>query len=214
MNQVSQLIKKLLLIFGYYGIGISAKIANDPEKKLAELKKEGKSLIFCVWHEASAGCFWYYRRRQAAVLIENSAKGDVLAAMARHFGYKTFAISEDPSDRCSAKGTIQFIKYLRQGHDGVIALDGPNGPYHVAKPGVFSIAQKTNSLIVPVGVWYNKKWILKKRWDKYQIPKPFFQYKLLVGDPFPMPEKFDAEIVAVELKKLVDRLDELNLSAG
>lgn len=209
-----QFLRKFFLIVAYYVIGMTARIANDPEPKLAELKKDGKNLIFCVWHEATAGCFWYYRRRKAGILIENSAKGDVLGAMARHFGYKTFGISDDPTDRCSAKGTIQFIKYLREGHDGVIALDGPNGPYHAPKSGVFSIAQKSNALIVPVGCYYDKKVILKKRWDKYHLPKLFSKYVLLVGEPFPIPENLTEENTKIAIAQLAERIDELAVEAA
>ena len=34
-------------------------------------------------------------------------------------------------------------------------------------------AQKTSVPLVPVGISYSSRWILKKTWDKFEIPKPF-----------------------------------------
>jgi lysophospholipid acyltransferase (LPLAT)-like uncharacterized protein len=209
----SQAIKKIFLIITYYVTGLTGKMANDPEPRLKELKSNGKNLLFAVWHESTAGCFWYYRWRKAAILREDSSKGEVLAAMSRHFGYKDFKITDNPNDRVSAKGTIQFIKYLREGHDGVVALDGPNGPYYEPKPGVFAIAQKSNSQVIPVGVWYSHKIILKNRWDKYQIPLPFSKTVLLVGDPIEASEKMDEATLAGKLKELTEKIVELNKKA-
>jgi lysophospholipid acyltransferase (LPLAT)-like uncharacterized protein len=96
-----------------------------------------------------------------------------LAAMAEHLGYATFGISAKPDDPENVRGTMQLIQHIRKGHDGVIAGDGPSGPYHVLKPGVFTIAKRSGVLIVPVGVWYRHKITLKTRWDHYQIPLPF-----------------------------------------
>lgn len=209
----SQIIKKISLIATYYVTGLTGKMANDPEPRLKELKANGKNLLFAVWHESTAGCFWFYRWRKAGILREASAKGEVLAAMSKHFGYQDFKITDNPNDRISAKGTIQFIKYLREGHDGVVALDGPNGPYHEPKPGAFAIAQKSNSQVIPVGVWYSHKIVLKTRWDKYQIPLPFSKTILLVGDPIEAPEKMDENMLVAKLKELTDKIAELNKKA-
>lgn len=208
-----QKIKKLLLILSYYLIGLTSRIINNPEEKLRELKKDGKTLLFCLWHENNAGCFWYYRHRAAGFLREFSAKGDILAAMAQHFGYADFAVSDISSDRVSIKNTIAFIRYLQAGHDGVVALDGPNGPYHVPKPGAFNIAKKSGSLLTPVGVWYSKKIILKNRWDKFQLPLPFSKIVLLAGEPLSLPEKIDEQTIAENLKVLTERVNEMNIKA-
>jgi len=211
--KIIQLFKKIFLIAIYYLTGLTSKMVNNPDAWLVELKASGKNILFAVWHEATAGCFWYYRRRQAVILREDSPKGDVLAAMSSHFGYKDFKITDNPNDRVSAKGTIQFIKHLREGHDGVIALDGPNGPYHEPKPGIFAIAQKSNSQVVPVGVWYSSKFILKSRWDKYQIPLPFSKIVILIGAPILAPEKMDEAMLANKLKELTDKIGELTKKA-
>jgi len=204
-----QFFKKIFLILLYRIICPTVKILNNPGKKLAGIKKQypGKNLLFSLWHESTFICFYFYRYKNACFLREASKKGDVLAAMSHHFGYKDFAITDKPRDRTTVKGTIQFIKYLQEGHDGIIALDGPNGPYHAAKPGVFSIAKKTNALILPVNVWYQRKFFLKKRWDKYQVPLPFSKCIIKIGNPFPLPEKIDENNIKTYINKLVKEIE-------
>jgi len=214
-----QFLKKLSLILIYRLIGPTIKLINDPNKKIAELKKSNPRLLFCVWHETTFYCFYFYKNRKACALMEASKKGDVLAAMANNFGFKDFRITDNTGDRTSVKGTIRFIKYIKEGHDGVIAIDGPNGPYHIPKPGAFQIAQKSESIIVPVGVWYSKKIILKNRWDKYQFPLPFSKCIVQIGDPIALPSEFNETSIAAKTKelgevvsRLADEAEKLGLS--
>jgi len=165
-----QLLKKILIILVYRLLGPTVKIINDPESQLKKIKAGGRNLLFVLWHESTAMCFYYYRYRQAAILREDSKKGEVLAAMSRNLGYTDFKITDNTADKTAIKGIIQLIKYLKKGHDGVIAIDGPNGPYHEPKTGIFQIARKSDTIIIPVGVWYKNKYVSKKRWDRYQAP--------------------------------------------
>jgi lysophospholipid acyltransferase (LPLAT)-like uncharacterized protein len=134
--------------------------------------------------------------------------------MARYLGYQDFSVSDNPKDKQTVKGTLQFIKYLKQGHDGVIALDGPNGPLHVAKPGIFHVAEKTNTLIIPIGVWYKNKIFFKNRWDKYQFPLPFTKCIISIGDPFLISGNLSDAIIAENMLRLSKKIDLENIKAG
>lgn len=204
-----QYLKKFLLIAAYRLIGPTIKLINDPWLYIEKFRLEHKSLLFCLWHEITAYCFYFYRDQNASALMEASKKGDVLAAMSRQLGYKDFRITDNPGDRTSVKGTIQFIKYLKAGHDGVVAMDGPNGPYHIPKPGALQIARKSDAMIIPLGVWYSKKIIFKSRWDKYQLPLPFSKCVLIMGEPFPIPEKLNDQIIKEKIEELSQVVDDL-----
>ena len=208
-----QLLKKFLLITAYRLIGPTIKLLNNPWRDIEKFKAKHKPLLFCLWHEITAYCFYFYRNQKASALMESSKKGDVLAAIGRQLDYKDFRITDNPGDRISVKGTIQFIKYLKEGHDGVVAMDGPNGPYHVPKPGALQIAQKSGATIIPLGVWYSKKITFKSRWDKYQLPLPFSKCVLLMGEPFVLPEQLDNKTNTEKLKELAARIDRLMLEA-
>lgn len=202
-----------VLIFLYRVIGPTIRLINDPEPVLDAIRAQKKNILFALWHESTALCFYYYRQRDASALFESSAKGDALVGLAKHFGFEAFRITDNPGDTRSVRGTIQFIKYLRAGHDGTVALDGPNGPYHRPKQGIFAIAGKSNSAIIPVGVWYEKKVTLFWRWDKYQVPLPFSQAVLLPLPPYPLPDDLSETGVTEEIKKLALVVDEANRQA-
>lgn len=95
-----------------------------------------------------------------------------MAAAATSFGIRNFRITDNLNDRQTIKGTIGFIKYLKQGNARGIALDGPNGPYHVPKKGIFIIAQRSESEIIPVGIWYARKIIIKIAGINTRCPCP------------------------------------------
>ena len=61
------------------------------------------------------------------------------------------------------------------------------------KKGLLYLSQKTSIPLVPVGISYSKKWILKKTWDKFEIPKPFSKVKIFLGEPILINEEEDLD---------------------
>ena len=65
--------------------------------------------------------------------------------------------------------------------------------------------------LVPVGISYSKKWILKKTWDKFEIPKPFSKVKIFLGEPILINEEEDldkyVEIVKNGINKLNNQIE-------
>lgn len=211
-----RLLKRFTTLLGSYLVAPTGQLLNDPMAKAKQLKEQyGKNILFVIWHESIAAPLYFYRHRQLGLLREASAKGDDFAFVVRHYGYKDFAVTDNPADKRSVRGTIAFIKYLREGnHDGNIALDGPNGPRHIPKPGVFAIAKKTNLLIIPVGSWYSRKLVFKKRWDKFQLPLFFFKYVLEFGEPFPIPDVLNGDTLPKALADLTIAMHEINQRAA
>jgi lysophospholipid acyltransferase (LPLAT)-like uncharacterized protein len=200
-------IQSWLLLSAFRLIGPSLRLIGTPFAEFDIQRSQGKYTLFCIWHEVNGAGFIYYRDRGAGALIEASAKGDLLAAVANHYGIKDFRITDNPKDMQTVKGTIQFLKYLKAGHDGTIAIDGPNGPYHIIKPGIFALAQKTGHTIRPAGVWYSRKFTWYWRWDKYQMPLPFSKVYIYIDKPFSLPETLDESTLNPLTARLKETLD-------
>lgn len=196
-----------LFISLFRAIGSTLKLIGEPFQEFDLARASGKNTLFCIWHEVNGAGFIYYRDRGAGALLEASAKGDLLAAVANHYGIKDFRITDNPKDIQTVKGTIQFLKYLKAGHDGTIAIDGPNGPYHIIKPGIFALAQKTGHTIRPAGVWYSRKFTWYWRWDKYQMPLPFSKVSIYIDKPFSLPETLDENTLNTLTASLKETLD-------
>ena len=79
------------------------------------------------------------------------------------------------------------------------------------KKGLLYLSQKTSVPLVPVGISYSKKWILKKTWDKFEIPKPFSKVKIFLGEPILINEEEDldkyVEIVKNGINKLNNQIE-------
>ena len=55
-----------------------------------------------------------------------------------------------------------------------------------------------------MGISYNKKWILKKTWDKFEIPKPFSKVKIFLSEPITISDKDDLDGLNYLAGKSVD----------
>ncbi|WP_423246900.1 DUF374 domain-containing protein [Spectribacter hydrogenoxidans] len=65
------------------------------------------------------------------------------------------------SSRGGARGLKGLIRLCRGGHNVSIAVDGPRGPRHQVKPGVFPIARLSGGVIVPVGIACSHRHVFK-----------------------------------------------------
>ncbi|MFC1596271.1 lysophospholipid acyltransferase family protein [Candidatus Margulisiibacteriota bacterium] len=159
------------------------------------------NVIFALWHQDTFVPFFYYGYKDVVMFVMESFKGQLLGWCGRRLGYKIISLPNDQLAYGSAKGILKFKRALNKGHDGMLAVDGPLGPYHKVKPGIFYLARACSAPIVPCGIVPQKYWTLKNRWDKYIIPYPFSRVKIVFGDPY-LPEENDE----VESKKLADKL--------
>ncbi|AFG38463.1 lysophospholipid acyltransferase family protein [Spirochaeta africana] len=198
-----------VLIAVYRLLGLSVRIIDDPIDQLRAHRRNANNILFGIWHEFSVVGIYWYRHRRGSALVEDSWKGDVLAGIMNHFGFKDFRINSNNS-RAYGRGVLGFIRYLKDGHDGTIAMDGPNGPARQAKPGILHIAAKSGALIIPGGAYFSHAIRFKKRWDNYQIPLPFSRCHMVFGEPFEVPPDFREreQEVLDELNRITDELTE------
>lgn len=181
---------RAVVISAFRLIGATVRIIDDPIARFEEYHRQGHNVVFALWHEFSVVGIYWYRHRGGSALVDHSWRGDVLAGVLNHFGFQDFRISSVRRPRPNARGVLGFIRYLKQGHDGTIAMDGPVGPARRPKPGILHIAAKTGALIVPAGACFSHSIKLRNRWDNYQIPLPFSRVHLVFGDPIKVPPDF------------------------
>ena len=74
-------------------------------------------------------------------------------------------------------------KFLKNEYDLALALDGPMGPIYEPKLLVFKLAEFLNRKIIPINVKVFRKYIIKKRWDRYKLLLPFNHIEYFIGDP-------------------------------
>ena len=177
---------------------LKVEIIND-----ASWEKEDR-VIFALWHQMTFIPLFHYRYRDIVMFVMESLRGQILGWCSRRLGYQTIVLPEDTMSYASAKGTIRFIRELKKGHDGIIAVDGPLGPYRQVKHGIFSISKTSGAPIVPCSVVMSKAWTLHSRWDNYLIPRAFSKVQIIFGEPY-LPQS-DDEYEAAKLAQKLHRL--------
>ncbi len=140
-----------------------------------------------VWHGDELPLIPWFGHTKMVILISKSKDGEVLARGMRHYGYH---VVRGSSSRGGASGMIALIKAARQGYHGVLAVDGPQGPRHVCKPGIVRLCQKTGLPLLPTTAAVSRKFVFEKTWNKDYIPLPFGRQVLFFDEPIYFgPEK-------------------------
>jgi lysophospholipid acyltransferase (LPLAT)-like uncharacterized protein len=62
-------------------------------------------------------------------------------------------------------------------------VDGPRGPYGVAKEGAVVAARATGALLVPMGSAAPRALVLRRAWDRFAIAWPFTRVTVTLGPP-------------------------------
>ena len=184
-------------------VGSTIRVVDNPIDSVRGYHCSGNRVMFAIWHEFSVIGMYWYRRRNSGGLVDDSFRGDVLAGVLRHFGITDFRVKSGRPGTGRGRSVPAFIRFIREGHDGMIAMDGPFGPARFGKPGIIHIAGRSNALIVPIGAYFSRAISVRRRWDNYQIPLPWCRLHLVLGDPIEIPADF-----RVRIDELLEKLNE------
>jgi lysophospholipid acyltransferase (LPLAT)-like uncharacterized protein len=77
-----------------------------------------------------------------------------------------------------------LVRLLVEGYRASMAVDGPKGPLHKVKPGVFELSRLGKARIVPVGAASSRSIVFHKSWNKARLPKPFARVAIVFGEPW------------------------------
>lgn len=154
------------------------------QEYVKEIEKKGKPIVFAAWHNH----FWlpsfYLRNKGYGALSSRSRDGEYSARILDKLGWD---VVRGSTSKGSVRSLLKLIKKLRQGQNIGVIPDGPTGPRHKVKRGVLYLAQKTESVIIPLGVSFAKKKVFNS-WDRFELPYPFSKAVLVHGEPFEVTE--------------------------
>ena len=149
---------------------------------------------FAHWHGDELALIPQFGPLNAAILVSHSNDGEMMARGARFLGYH---VVRGSSSKGAVGGMVALIKASRQGHYASLAVDGPQGPRHVCKPGIVRLTQKTGVPLLPTGVAVSRAFVLEKSWNKTYLPLPFSRQVFFFGTPLTFsPEKDEASLEA------------------
>jgi lysophospholipid acyltransferase (LPLAT)-like uncharacterized protein len=165
-------------------------------------------LLFALWHGKHITLFPLMEEFDACILTSRSFRGEVIAGLCRRFGYHCVIL-----DHLRGSELQEMLDVLLQTHRCLaVAVDGPLGPYHVARFGLVRLASRLQLLVVPLSVTAQHKIVMKKRWDKMEFPLPFSRVLLGVGQPFKIPAKvqpYELKIWTDNIQKHIEKTDQM-----
>ena len=211
--------RRVLYFFGYYALRFVAALLWSTyrvhkvigQETIDDISRDGRAYAPCYWHKhLLVGNFmvrdWMRQKFRACFIISASVDGDVPARIARAWGAEVIRGS------ASRAGTLvlrDLHKKIQRGVSVVTTPDGPTGPIFKFKSGIVLMAKIAGTPVVPVACAADRAWYLRKRWDKFMIPKPFARLVLAVGQPIRIPSGTpmdELEAYRVEMEDAVNRL--------
>lgn len=144
-------------------------------------KDKHKKYIFGHWHEDIPFMCLQYSFSGFASMASRSRDGEFITRVLRFMGIKIIR----GSSRHFGPETLKEISdiLLQENKDFALAVDGPRGPRHKVKEGIFYIAHKTEKAIIPAAANAKHKWVFHKSWDQMWFPRPFSKCILMFGKP-------------------------------
>jgi len=154
---------------------------------LDAVKRSGRQPIMAFWHGRILPSTYFFRRRGIVVITSENFDGEWIAGIIERFGYGT---ARGSSSRGAVKALVRLKRDMAAGKPAAFTLDGPRGPAKVAQPGAIWLAKATGNPIVPFHIEASRHWTLRS-WDRTQIPKPFSNVAIAIGEPIDVPSDTD-----------------------
>ena len=169
----------------------------------------GHPPIMAFWHGRILPATLYFRNRGIVVVTSANFDGEWIAEVIRRFGY---GAARGSSSRGGARALVELRRRMAAGEPAGFTLDGPRGPAKVAQPGAVFLSQVTGHPIVPFHLEASKAWTARS-WDRTQVPKPWADVAIAVGEPYTVPKDLDDAGRDAACRDLEARLAQLEARA-
>lgn len=170
------------LVWAFYKTLVSTwRITVVEPEAVKKILRENKPIIFAHWHGDELAIIHLVRRFKIATMTSTSKDGSLVNGVIQRLGGST---SRGSSTRGGASALKGLIRLLKEGRNASMAVDGPKGPLHVVKPGVFELSRLAEAAIVPMGIGTSKAIVFKKSWNQAILPRPFSRVVVLFSDPW------------------------------
>src|SRR5262249_47865740 len=121
------------------------------------------------------------RDAKAVIMAPMTKEGRVMEQLARKFGYQVIPIGAEEKSSVSARAVVEMVASIRNGADGLIAVDGPYGPPEQAKLGAAAIAKRAGPSAARTAVAGSVEAKIRSRWDKHLFILPFARMVMHFG---------------------------------
>ncbi len=185
------------------------RVSYKNKKVIEDLKKNKQNYVLAFWHGTMLLPWFIHRNDGFAALTSKSKDGDLLAKQLKHWKYKVVRGSSSKGGDVALGVMVDLAK---NGYSVAITPDGPRGPEHKFKAGAVIIAKRSGVPVVLMGIGIKSKKKLKS-WDKFQIPNPFSNVKIIYSDPVYVDNKLGFDDTGKIIEECEQKLNELQKEA-
>jgi lysophospholipid acyltransferase (LPLAT)-like uncharacterized protein len=181
---------RLMSAIGYRAIatlGATLRWRTEGLEHFDRITASGRQPIMAFWHGRILPATVYFRRRGIVVITSENFDGEWIAGIIERFGYGT---ARGSTSRGAVKALVRLKRDMAAGKPAAFTLDGPRGPSQVAQPGAVWLAKATGNPIVPFHIESDRHWTAKS-WDRTQVPKPWSNLAIAIGEPIEVPPGAD-----------------------
>ena len=168
-------------------LGSTFRWRQNGLEHLDAVTRSGRPPIMAFWHGRILPATVYFRRRGIVVITSENFDGEWIAGIIERFGYGT---ARGSTSRGAVKALVRLKREMAAGKPAAFTLDGPRGPSQVAQPGAVWLAKATGNPIVPFHIESDRHWTANS-WDRTQIPKPWSNVAIAIGEPIEVPPGAD-----------------------
>lgn len=161
------------------------KIVEHPEFK-KKLSEDNGLFVAAHWHGDELGIVHLLGRYKISCIVSTSKDGELMAGVIKLFGAKT---SRGSSSKKSIQALLGIIRLTKEGWNPSVAVDGPKGPLHEVKNGVFEIAKTIQAPIHVIAMASSNSFVFKKSWNKAELPLPFSKVVIVWTEAMPAPRE-------------------------
>ena len=150
---------------------------------ILQAEQEKRPVIFAFWHGDELVTIQFVTRFRIATMVSTSKDGDLINFVVQKLGGDSSRGSSTRGGVAALKGLVRLVRSGK--HNASVAVDGPKGPIHQVKPGIFELSKLTSAQIVPMGVAVSSAKVFEKSWNKAFLPWPFARVVTVFTEPFP-----------------------------
>jgi lysophospholipid acyltransferase (LPLAT)-like uncharacterized protein len=182
------------------------RVENDPRPALRE---RGKAYAYALLHAHQLAAVFVNDERAMAAMVSRSADGDLLVPALRLRRVRAVRGSSRRRgvDKGGRRALAELARLCAERVPVLLAVDGPVGPRNCVHRGAVDLALDCGAVVLPTLVLPNRRWLLSRTWDRFQIPCPFSTVRLIFGTPIEPAAGADPEHVREAIRRELSALE-------
>jgi len=186
-------------------------IHNDPRQ---ELRDAAEPYIYSVLHAHQVAAA-IDRERGTAAMVSQSADGQLLLPGFWVLGIKVIRGSNRSRghDKGGRAALQELVAHVQAGSPAYLAVDGPRGPRNHVRKGIAVLSRESGAAVLNVVAVPSRRWILRRTWDRLQIPQPFCRIDGYFSEPLRPQESETIEDYRRRIEASLNELEAMHDSA-